>query len=338
MMRHLLSLFTFLIGTASIADQANSHEIVPNMADVSMVEDKIMVSIRINAEAYLADIDLSQLSDTEMHQLEKNQPYANFRSFSAERLELTFKLLWDEFADLIQAHVNGKDRVPIFKNLTVDTEADPSLPRLSQLQFLLTDGQPVQTVSLQFSKKLGTTIVRQVGVEGGLTQYLEAGQKSELMFFEINSLKADYDDPTYKEFMKKAETATKVMRGDLLYRSEYKNFYKSFIYYYEHNRNIYACYFSISLKKHESPVALCVDQAVSAERMYPDRFKSLEPYLRLPASILHSGNGKQIGDQEFNGTTWTFHSTETSVYMCSSQFIFLVCKENTDPTILNLRD
>lgn len=157
-----------------------------------------------------------------------------------------------------------------------------------------------------------------------------------LIMLQVASVgEAQEDNPFFEFSMIRAETATKVMRGKLLYKSKYIGAYNSLIYYYAHDLNVYACYFENRFKRLGSPLAVCQDQVDTAKSLYPDRFKALEPYLRLPALVLSSESEKQIGDQEFNGRIWTFHSTETNLFMCSVQVTFLVCKENTDATKLD---
>ena len=57
--------FHFLLLLLSYAGQANAHEVVPNIADIRIEGKSIKINLRLNLEAYLSGIDLSELVNTD---------------------------------------------------------------------------------------------------------------------------------------------------------------------------------------------------------------------------------------------------------------------------------
>ena len=328
MVRHLLALFAFLIGTASIADQAKPkiyYEIAPNIAEVSMEGDTITVSLRVIAEAHMAGIDLSQVDFTE--ELEDSYTYPLYRDYSEAQLEYSFTQKWIEFADLIQAQVNGVNQEPIFTEIIVEPEVHRHLARQSLVVFGLKSRQLITEVSLQFSKKLGRTIVKQVGVENGLAQYLEAGQKSESMFFGLEEFEAERD----ALIVKNTTMADIVLTlGKPVFDSQTVDA-EGQLYFY--NDKLYICEFNIFKyieENRQTPSARCSDQIELAKTVYSDEQMQLYlPYLEYAVSVFEEH--RMIGQ---NGSS-TLHTAKNALWVCHKDiYSFIACKQNSDPTLL----
>ena len=75
---------------------AQSHEVLPSIADITLDRKSINVEMRLTAEALLADIDLQAVSDTNGDKNE--QEYYRLRLLEPEQLEIIFRQYWPELA------------------------------------------------------------------------------------------------------------------------------------------------------------------------------------------------------------------------------------------------
>ena len=79
--------------------QLRAHEVTPNIVDLKLHDEAVDISMRLNVEAFLAEIDLSQITNTD--EAEAAGSYVVLRQLSAD--ELTARLIekWPVFSDKI---------------------------------------------------------------------------------------------------------------------------------------------------------------------------------------------------------------------------------------------
>ena len=158
--------------------QGEAHEVTPNIAEIFLDSKSITVELRFNAEAFLARIDLSNVENTD--DAEQASNYQSFRELTADELSQYFGSNWQNFAARLnlQSSALTQTRALDFIQLLVPDINDPELPRLSNLT-LRSNRLNENAITFTLGKEFGSTILRQMGVDEGLTQYLAPGQTSD---------------------------------------------------------------------------------------------------------------------------------------------------------------
>ena len=160
--------------------QSLAHEITPNIADISINRKSITVELRFNVEAFLARIDLSLIQDTD--DAEQISNYKNLRTLNSDSLSALFQENWQHFSNQIGINSStfGKVIKLDFVSLSIPYLEELDLPRLSIVTFKV-NLPDIGAVTFRLNEIFGSTILRQFGVEEGLTQYLAPGQTSDAM-------------------------------------------------------------------------------------------------------------------------------------------------------------
>lgn len=184
-----LLILTFWVGVAAKLD---AHEVLPNIADIRIEGKSIYVDLRLNVEAYLAGINLSGL--TNIDEAEESTKYTRIRALSPDELERELIQSWDMFAPMIEANLSEIQTLSDWKLSTISVGEVENLdfPRLSQVSFSLSTTELIKHATLRFDERFGSTIVRQIGVENGLTEILGPGQKSTKILVENGELKTPF--------------------------------------------------------------------------------------------------------------------------------------------------
>lgn len=167
----------FCIKTAPL----KAHEMSPSILDLTLNPNTVELKIRFSVEAMLAEVDLSEISDTN---LSKNaEKYDELRGLTPEQIKKIFKYKWPDFEKYISLNQSGRGVKLNYQELTVPGVGNTELTRISYL-FLEGKLQNNEPVVFSWNSKLGPIVVRQLGVENGLTQFLADGDVSDLIFFE----------------------------------------------------------------------------------------------------------------------------------------------------------
>ena len=83
-----------------------AHEMSPSILDLTLNSNTVELKIRFSVEALLAEVDLSEISDTN---LSKNaDKYDELRSFTSEQIKNIFKDKWPEFEKYIFLNQSGR--------------------------------------------------------------------------------------------------------------------------------------------------------------------------------------------------------------------------------------
>ena len=172
--------------------QSAAHEVTPNIAEIFVDSKSITVELRFNAEAFLARIDLSSIENTD--DAEQVSSYQSLRDLSADELAQFFGSNWQRFAERLklQSSTLTQTHVLEFIQILVPNTDDPALPRLSNLT-LRSARLDENAITFTLGKEFGSTILRQMGVDEGLTQYLAPGQTSDLIQQYIGLRKSAFD-------------------------------------------------------------------------------------------------------------------------------------------------
>ena len=173
---HFLFIFTAWVG---LTVKISAHEVTPNIADIRIEGKSISIDLRLNLEAFLANINLAKLSNTD--EADESDLYRSIRALSAGELEEKLIQSWDKFAPLIKVKLSDTQTLSNWKFTAFDVQDTENLelPRLTQVSFSLNAAEVITSASLRFDERFGSTFLRQFGVENGLTEGLGPGQISE---------------------------------------------------------------------------------------------------------------------------------------------------------------
>ena len=159
----------------------NSHEIRPAIADILIKKDEILIELELNLEIFLADIDASVSSNTDL--AENASQYDRLRTLSSNILAKKFKQNFDKFIGMVTIKTNTRPLILKLMSINVGDSPDLSLPRYSYLRLSARVEGEDNEVRLGWDQKLGALIVRQINSEGVsqkkiYTGYLKPGQMS----------------------------------------------------------------------------------------------------------------------------------------------------------------
>lgn len=169
----MLKVFVLML----VSTSAVAHEVTPTVADITIASDSVSLQLAVNAEAFLADIDLNGLEDTDDAQ---NAPaYDELRALDAAALQ---DAVTNSFDRVLAPRLNvmqGGVAVPLtLESVSVEDVSDLELPRLTTLiatGALAGDGP----VTFQMAPSFGDMVLRQQGAtDVGFAGLLRAGEAS----------------------------------------------------------------------------------------------------------------------------------------------------------------
>ena len=139
---------------------AHSHEMRPAIADITVSSAQVSVTLQFNAELFLADIDASQIADSD--EAPAAAIYDDMRQLPPVALRKAFVQKWPAFADRINAQTGGERLRFELIDFTSQTDIDVSLPRTSTA--IITAPLPEHATDVRFGwdARLGDLILRQI--------------------------------------------------------------------------------------------------------------------------------------------------------------------------------
>ena len=155
--------------------QAASHEVVPTVADMTVSDGQVTLSMRLNIEAQLSGINLDEIVDTD--NAENPQNYDDLRALPGDAVAART----DELVAQWNAHplVSAPDAVALtLVSVDVPEVPNPELPRLSEV--VLTGPVPAGATGIQLDwpAGAGSIVLRQQGVDAPFTGLIAGGTSS----------------------------------------------------------------------------------------------------------------------------------------------------------------
>ena len=156
-----------------------AHELSPSILDVTVSPKTVQLKIRFSVEAMLAELDLSKMSDTGL--LENAAKYDELRNLKPDQIKERFYNRWPTFAKYIQLNQSGRAVALNLQELSVPDVGNIELTRISHLyvEGKIENNEPIV---FSWSSSFGPIVVRQLGIENGLTQFLANGDVSDPIF------------------------------------------------------------------------------------------------------------------------------------------------------------
>ena len=143
----------------------------------------VQLKLRLSVEAILADVNLSETDNTNFSQ--NSFKYDELRSLNPEEIKNYFSNRWSDLAPLIQVNQSGRALELNFSELSVPEIGNLELTRISHL-YIEAELKTKDPISFSWDPKFGPVVVRQMGVQNGITQFLQNGDKSDLIYFNDN--------------------------------------------------------------------------------------------------------------------------------------------------------
>ena len=158
-----------------------AHEMSPSILDLTINPNLVQLKIRFSIEAMLAEIDLSEISDTNLS--ENADKYDDLRTFNPNEIKHIFNKKWPNLSKDIQLIQSGRVIQLDYLDLTVPDVGNTELTRISHL-YLEAKVEKDEPIIFSWSSNFGPIVVRQMGVENGITQFLSNGEESDPIFFQ----------------------------------------------------------------------------------------------------------------------------------------------------------
>ena len=158
-----------------LTSNAHSHEVTPAIAEILEKKDGAQLEIRLNIEALLSGIDLSNVSNTD--ESKQSVKYDFYRGRSDIDLKSDFSEIWPSLETEIKIKQDNELVALRLKNIIVEGQENFDYPRFSTIVFFVSV-DPYRPFSFQWSKAYGDIVLRGPGSENGFTQYLQAGIES----------------------------------------------------------------------------------------------------------------------------------------------------------------
>lgn len=157
---------------------ATAHEVRPSSATLSFEGGAARLDLRLNAEAFLAGIDLDDLENTDA--APQSNAYDRLRMFEPEDLVAQLETAWPRLAQGMRLTTRAGAPVPMQIDTIESSEiGDASLPRPTRV--ILTGNLPAGTDAVRFhwGRGQGALVLRHSGARDGLAIYLAGGATSD---------------------------------------------------------------------------------------------------------------------------------------------------------------
>ena len=158
-----------------------AHEMSPAILDLTVNPNVVQLKIRFSVEAMLAEIDLSEISDTNLS--ENAAKYDELRTLKPNQIKKIFNNKWPILSKHINLNQSGRVVELSYQDLTVPDVGNAELTRISHL-YLEADIEKDEPITFSWNAKFGPIVLRQVGIDNGLTQFLPYGDESDEIFFQ----------------------------------------------------------------------------------------------------------------------------------------------------------
>lgn len=173
MLVQMLAVSTLLLITMT---SARSHEVVPTVADLSVEQGEVILSLRITLESFIAGIDLDSAQDTDI--VPQAADYDALRALSADELEARVRDFAPQMLGAMALSVDGT-AVPLdIYSLDIPDVPNLELPRTSTLELRGAVAGNSKTMQLSWPDEYGSLLLRQNGPENPFTGYIAGGQTS----------------------------------------------------------------------------------------------------------------------------------------------------------------
>ena len=154
----------------------SAHETVPTIADLEVVEGNLTFSMRANVEAFLAGINLDEITDTD--EAVEAESYDALRALNAEEIEGRLPTLIEGFNAIPLIAVDGQAIALTISSFEMSAMSNLEQPRISTVALNATVSVGADEVVVNWPTGRGALVLRQQGVVAPFTGYVDPGTTS----------------------------------------------------------------------------------------------------------------------------------------------------------------
>lgn len=164
---------TVLVMLITLASTARAHEVLPSIADMTQVDDRLEFEVRANLEGFIAGIDLGSVADTNLSP--QATRYDALRALDPTALAAEFEAYWPRMAGLITVEFDGAPAELTLERVAVGDLGNVEEARNSVFAFSAPVPDGAETVVAGWDASLGVLVLRQMGVDAPYDGYLDGG-------------------------------------------------------------------------------------------------------------------------------------------------------------------
>ncbi len=161
---------------SSLATITTAHEVTPTIANLYVKDGQAVLELRLNVEAFLAEIDLDGVADTD--NTDQSGQYDALRALEPDALR---PVVTDGMAVIMSGFTLNVDGTPLpmsFETMQLQPAGNVDLPRASDLTFIADMPANAQNFRLDWAQGNGEIVLRQQGVDDPYTGYINGGASS----------------------------------------------------------------------------------------------------------------------------------------------------------------
>ena len=170
----IVALSSILIVLA--ASDTRAHEVSPSIADLTVADGQVSIELRMNAEAFVAGIDLDEVQDT--NETAQSGDYDTLRALAPDALADRLRADWSQLSNGITLHLDGEVVALTLENVVVDPVGNVDLVRKTALSLSGAVPSGATWVTLGWGDGYGELVLRQQGVDEPYTGYIKGGETS----------------------------------------------------------------------------------------------------------------------------------------------------------------
>jgi hypothetical protein len=153
--------------------EASSHEVLPSVADMTLINGALEFELQTNLEGLVAGIDLEQVEDTD--QAPEAQAYDALRILDPAQFAERFQEFWPQMASGITIRGDNGTIRPELVGIEIPEVGNPDLVRQSAIRFRAVLPPDVEAVEVGWEAAYGALVLRQQGVDAPYDGYLDKG-------------------------------------------------------------------------------------------------------------------------------------------------------------------
>ena len=164
-----------------LAQFSQAHEVQPTIGDVSMADDQLSLELRINLDAFLAQIDLDAVEDT--NDAENAADYDAVRGLENTAIAAQADGLLETWNALPLVEVDGEPVALRNQGVAFPEEVDIELARIAVWSLEGALASDAKKLVVNWPDGGGALVLRQQGIEEPFTGYLAGGESSPAISF-----------------------------------------------------------------------------------------------------------------------------------------------------------
>lgn len=153
-----------------------AHEVTPTIADLEVSDGILSLEFRLNAEAYIAGIDLDGITDTDG--TAQSRDYDSLRALAPDVMEDRLQVFAPAWINNVVIMAAGQTVELTLSDIRVGEVGDVDLPRATNLVFSGPVPLKATELTLAWPRGAGALVLRQQGVDDPFTGFIQGGETS----------------------------------------------------------------------------------------------------------------------------------------------------------------